>query len=259
MLLRRITEHVREQNWLAIVLDFIIVVMGVFVGLQVSNWNDLQKRKAGEIETLERLLEETENAVVYWQGVVESSARDNVNREIFIRDLHQGVLPQEDRDAFDDAILRMGFYPAIFAPRAVYNELIASGGLQLVSDPAAREAISASGMSYDLIQGQLIQFRTNLPELFSTMKGRVFSVYDPDVPSRRRYQYDFDQLASDPLFKSVMTDFVRDHRQFHNYREWNLEATIRMCRALAEVLERTCQHRAPGEDDVTLKEGVNAR
>src|SRR5512147_1389332 len=40
MLLRRVIEHVREQNWTAIAIDFVIVVIGVFVGIQVSNWNE---------------------------------------------------------------------------------------------------------------------------------------------------------------------------------------------------------------------------
>ncbi len=39
MLLRRITEHVKAQNWFAVGLDFIIVVVGVFIGIQVANWN----------------------------------------------------------------------------------------------------------------------------------------------------------------------------------------------------------------------------
>ncbi|MEO1041250.1 MAG: hypothetical protein AAFX52_03080 [Pseudomonadota bacterium] len=39
MLLRRIIEHVQTQNWTAVALDFLIVVIGVFMGIQVSNWN----------------------------------------------------------------------------------------------------------------------------------------------------------------------------------------------------------------------------
>ncbi|WP_412061303.1 hypothetical protein [Rubrivirga sp. IMCC45206] len=39
MILRRITQHVRDQNWTAVAIDFAIVVVGVFVGLQASNWN----------------------------------------------------------------------------------------------------------------------------------------------------------------------------------------------------------------------------
>lgn len=40
MLLRRVIEHVRDQNWTAIAIDFVIVVVGVFVGIQVANWNE---------------------------------------------------------------------------------------------------------------------------------------------------------------------------------------------------------------------------
>ena len=40
MRLRRITEHVKTQNWFAVGLDFVIVVGGVFIGIQVSNWNE---------------------------------------------------------------------------------------------------------------------------------------------------------------------------------------------------------------------------
>jgi len=39
MILRRVIEHFKKQEWTAIFLDFLIVVMGVFVGMQVNNWN----------------------------------------------------------------------------------------------------------------------------------------------------------------------------------------------------------------------------
>jgi len=34
MILRRITEHVKTQNWFAIGLDFVIVVVGVFIAFR---------------------------------------------------------------------------------------------------------------------------------------------------------------------------------------------------------------------------------
>src|SRR6056297_1539720 len=40
MLLRRVMKHVRDQNWFAVGLDFLIVVVGVFIGIQVANWNE---------------------------------------------------------------------------------------------------------------------------------------------------------------------------------------------------------------------------
>lgn len=48
MLLRRITKHITDQNWFAVFIDFlIVVVVGLFIGLQVNNWNE--NRKNGEI------------------------------------------------------------------------------------------------------------------------------------------------------------------------------------------------------------------
>jgi hypothetical protein len=49
MLFRRVRDHVVHQNWTAIAIDFLIVVAGVFVGTQVSNWNSdrLEQRRAG--------------------------------------------------------------------------------------------------------------------------------------------------------------------------------------------------------------------
>lgn len=40
MRLRHITKNVKEQNWFAVLLDLLIVVLGVFVGIQLGNWNE---------------------------------------------------------------------------------------------------------------------------------------------------------------------------------------------------------------------------
>ena len=58
MILRRITEHVKAQNWTAVALDFIIVVVGVFIGIQVANWNDARTNKYRESEILKTIYDE---------------------------------------------------------------------------------------------------------------------------------------------------------------------------------------------------------
>ena len=58
MLLRRITKHVKEQNWFAIGIDFFIVVIGVFIGLQAANWNAARTDAIREQEIFADLLED---------------------------------------------------------------------------------------------------------------------------------------------------------------------------------------------------------
>jgi hypothetical protein len=46
MILRRISQHIKEQNWFAVVLDFVIVVIGVGVALAGQKWlSDYQQRQ----------------------------------------------------------------------------------------------------------------------------------------------------------------------------------------------------------------------
>lgn len=47
MILRRLKENLRAQNWTAIAIEFLIVVVGVFLGTQVANWNQerIEKRE----------------------------------------------------------------------------------------------------------------------------------------------------------------------------------------------------------------------
>lgn len=37
MLLRSVTRYVKDQNWFDVFIDFMIVVIGVFIGIQVAN------------------------------------------------------------------------------------------------------------------------------------------------------------------------------------------------------------------------------
>ncbi len=55
MILRRVISHFRKQEWTAIAIDFLIVVVGVFVGIQVSNWNASRADHARAIAYLERV------------------------------------------------------------------------------------------------------------------------------------------------------------------------------------------------------------
>lgn len=55
MLLRRVIEHVKRQEWTAIAIDFVIVVVGVFIGIQVANWNESRVNYARATNYLERI------------------------------------------------------------------------------------------------------------------------------------------------------------------------------------------------------------
>lgn len=52
MILRRLTKHVNDQNWFAVALDFFIVVLGILLAFQITNWNEGRAERSQEIEYL---------------------------------------------------------------------------------------------------------------------------------------------------------------------------------------------------------------
>ncbi len=46
MILRRLSMHVKDQNWFAVALDFLIVVAGILIAFQITDWNERQQEKA---------------------------------------------------------------------------------------------------------------------------------------------------------------------------------------------------------------------
>ena len=42
MILRRVIHHFRKQEWAAIALDFLIVVAGILLAFQITEWNELR-------------------------------------------------------------------------------------------------------------------------------------------------------------------------------------------------------------------------
>lgn len=46
MAIRRFREHVTTHNWFAVGIDILIVIVGVFLGLQANNWNQARAERA---------------------------------------------------------------------------------------------------------------------------------------------------------------------------------------------------------------------
>ena len=69
MFLHRIAENLRRQNWTAIALDFVIVVVGVFLGMQVSNWNQARAEKAETERMLAQLKPELRTQLEFFDSV----------------------------------------------------------------------------------------------------------------------------------------------------------------------------------------------
>lgn len=137
MRLRRIIEHVRRQQWTAIAIDFVIVVIGVFVGIQVSNWNQArvtdQQAAAFTQHLKEDLREEDwgyQLMLIYHRDVLA-----NANRAV---NALSGATNESD-EALLVSAYRATQYKNKLRRRATYDELVSTGAIGLIRDRRLRD------------------------------------------------------------------------------------------------------------------------
>ena len=63
MILSRLSKSLKEQNWTAIVIEFVLLVSGVFLGIQVANWNEARAFDSLERDHLRNQREEIEDDI----------------------------------------------------------------------------------------------------------------------------------------------------------------------------------------------------
>ena len=69
MIFKRMTANLRAQNWSAIAIELAIVVIGVFIGTQVANWNQERLEKIGTERMLEQLVPELQSQIEFFDSV----------------------------------------------------------------------------------------------------------------------------------------------------------------------------------------------
>ena len=141
MILRRVIAHVRKQEWTAIAIDLVIVVLGVFIGLQVQAFAVERDRQKSERDYLTRLHGEVEQ-------LLETRARYDRSRTKFSADLLGAVKVLNDAEGTTplsleqcDAVAGSAHTTVPPAELPTVAELLSTGRLDHLSSATVRTAM----------------------------------------------------------------------------------------------------------------------
>ncbi|MBI1393567.1 MAG: hypothetical protein GC152_12565 [Alphaproteobacteria bacterium] len=102
MILRRLTEHIRTQNWFAVALDFVIVVVGILIAFQITTWNEGRQDRRDEQRYLAELAANLETDLDQARAGQDMS----LQRLVMAESILAVAAPEYDRPPFFVAIDR---------------------------------------------------------------------------------------------------------------------------------------------------------
>ncbi len=165
MILRRIREHFGSHNWFAVWIDLLIVVLGVFLGTQVSNWNDARADRSVVAGHLSEITEDLRSHLRLHQALYDSAvgriaAVDYIYDQAFHRRLPQRLVlsteswdapaaPPIPEDRLDHIMGYVDLVRVNLGSRQAYDSLISSGHMGMIENRELARDIQEYYSHYD--------------------------------------------------------------------------------------------------------------
>ena len=240
MILRRLADAIRQPTCFTVVLEIAIVLIGIFIGLQVDDWNQSRQDRKDERLYLERLHEELLSAEKLSARVLER----RIYRQAHLIEVLGIVFDQPERENLDGeeclTIATVHFFNVVVTGLSAAEELTASGRMDILRDAELRGALGALRQARDAtdtyikIQTQVAHDLAHLyPDLVSSRSyydagmSEIYGTYACDLQSMRRnprFLNDFSTNADayDAYVRDGLLPWANQMRRVHDLLDRDL-------------------------------------
>ncbi len=225
MILRRFSTAIRTRDWVAVAIEFAIVVLGIFVALQADNWNQGRKDRQLEQVYISRLIDETRaNVEILTQH--EQIFQEKIQFILALPELPLDGAFERDPQEFMHQVDYSTYVQIPNLRAETYQELESSGRLALLRDARLRSAIASSLNDYRSVRAVFSEPIGNYRRLlFETLPGRSFYHYrvGRGATDATAVVVSLETFRSDPRFEAAANTevtygsdalfYVREFRQ----------------------------------------------
>jgi len=221
MLLRRFVAHARKQDWMAIAIEFMLLVLGVFLGIQVANWNAERETRQKSALFTERLKADLRGEDWTYQFLVA------YNREVLANAKRAADALEGKAALADEALLVSAYRATQYRSRnqlgTTYDELISTGNIGLIHDQTLRgtSARIYNLAVFDSLVRHIQTYYGNYDDLLDTQTN-VFRTFRTEGVVHQQYPMGLSVFDQRPA--SDIVALARDNPGFAAYlrsqREW---------------------------------------
>lgn len=242
MILRRITGALRKQDWTTVSIDFLIVVVGIFAGLQANEWAQARQDRADERAALERLFVEIENTTQDLEDFITRGKRLNGLRRNAVQ-----FIDSEDPLPDNELPLKIGIntlaqFPPVLPVSVVYDELKSSGQLRLIQNADVRTGLAEFHTGLEWLNRIRDGFRQGTDQFWVSYQRNITWAYNSEATTSDILisTFDWGRLRADDEFKFAAIGLLRN-QLVTELGLIDLQKLARSsCQILAKEINRDC-------------------
>jgi len=225
MLLRRLSDNLKSQSWAAVCLDLVIVILGIFLGLQASQWYEGRQEIALEASILDRLRLEFNGVSKDAKTAIRFHQDEIVALEFINQSFEKGHLNPEGEEKFRSGLLDAMGYDLGPSRSGTYIEILSSGQFRLLRNQDLRAALNnfddkvlkadslftgfqLSQRNHEAILNRHIKRGPVREQRVESMPTGVLFLH-PEIT-----EFSFDQMANDAEFRISIQRLIEYHTNF---------------------------------------------
>lgn len=143
MILRRLADGIRTQDWFTVVVEVLIVVVGIFLGLQVDGWNQAREERLEEQIYLERLQADFAAHKAKLLDSIELAGVRFQQIEMVEAAIRSPSVAAENPDRFITAVEKTAWASYLTPGPNTYGELLSTGRMTLLRSRELRDLLVA--------------------------------------------------------------------------------------------------------------------
>ncbi len=248
MILRNLMKASRELNWFTAVLEVLIVVIGIFIGLQVDAWNQARKDRATAASYMDRLYEDTGFNIAQ----VKDKAQSYHNRAFalarIVAKLQLGKVDEIDIKDLTIAFCYWYVPEGIRLQSSTYEEMTSTGNLKLIREQGILQMLQLARAEDDRLKEENPKLAALQMDLARSLRNYTEWRFDAPlqridweeagkgkIPVQAGCVVDRPALAADPDISSILVQLNRSQTILGNQLLDEQRALENLLAALEQV------------------------
>ena len=96
-ILRRLQQGLRDRDWGMVAVELAIVIVGVFIGIEASNWNQARRERAEERRYYAQIVDDLRTDQAMLRDALQLVARHDEAAEKTLAAIRSGMVPRSER------------------------------------------------------------------------------------------------------------------------------------------------------------------
>lgn len=220
MIFRRIKAHIAKEDWFSVLVDFVIVVFGVFMGIQVSNWNQsIDDQREYEL-ALERVIDEANTNIDSLHDISISAAKRIESVGLGLEALRSCEHTDKNLGLIEHGLASVSGTFTIHIQTDAINEITSSPTLLAQQSRLIRKAFSAAKFNLSILKTEA-DFAESLPFRDRPESNPLLDVSDPVKSDVDYYGLNASRARYSLRLTKPVDELCQDDRLLKSFYTWH--------------------------------------